>query len=153
VKDRRIQVPCQPSGGRVIPSRRPSVHCSIRPNNVPYRPDARQTKHHLSGRCAFPSGPSTMSRSFYPACIRPDASQYSTSFRFFPSSNMGRLIQPPDDVVSRPDARLLKARIAIQMSLSGRQSALVRTHVQLIWKLPIRLQPSELLLALVRTLA
>jgi hypothetical protein len=39
-------------------------------------------------------------------------------------------------VVSRSDARLLKARIAIQISLSGRQSALVRTRVQLIWKLP-----------------
>jgi hypothetical protein len=40
----------------------------------------------------------------------------------------GRLINLPDDVVSRPDARLLKARIAIQISPSGRQSALVRTR-------------------------
>jgi hypothetical protein len=38
--------------------------------------------------------------------------------------------------------RLLKARIAIQILPSGRQSALVRTRVQLIWKLPIQLQPS-----------
>jgi hypothetical protein len=38
-------------------------------------------------------------------------------------------------VVSRPDAGLLKARIAIQISLSGRQSASVRTLVHLIWKL------------------
>jgi hypothetical protein len=48
----------------------------------------------------------------------------------------------PDDVVSRPDACLHKARIAIQISPSGRQSALVRMRVQLIWKFPIRLQPS-----------
>jgi len=86
---------------RAIPSRRPSDHCSIHPDDVPYRLDASQTKHHPSGRRAFPFGPSTVSRSFYPACIcpdnsaaRPDAYQYSTSFRFFPSSNMGRLIQP-----------------------------------------------------------
>jgi hypothetical protein len=40
----------------------------------------------------------------------------------------GRSINLPDDVVSRPDTRFLKARIAIQMSPSGRQSALVRTR-------------------------
>jgi hypothetical protein len=98
---RRIPVPCQPFGRCIIPSERSSVHCSIRPDDVPYRPDARQTKHHPSGRRAFPSGPSTMSRSFYPACICPDdsavrldASQHSTNFKFFPSSNMRRLIQP-----------------------------------------------------------
>jgi hypothetical protein len=54
-----------------------------------------------------------------------------------------RSIKCPDDVVSRPDARLLKARIVIQISPSGSQSALVRTHVQPVWKLPIRLQPSK----------
>jgi len=45
-------------------------------------------------------------------------------------------------VVSCPDALIYKARIAIQISPSGRQSALVRTRAQLIWKWPIRLQPS-----------
>jgi len=53
----------------------------------------------------------------------------------FQVQNMGRLINRPDDVVSRPDALIHKARIAIQISPSGRQSALVRTRVQLIWKL------------------
>jgi hypothetical protein len=38
-----ISIPCQPSGRRVIPFGRPSVHCSIRLDDVPYRPDARQT--------------------------------------------------------------------------------------------------------------
>jgi hypothetical protein len=35
----------------------------------------------------------------------------------------------PDDVVSRPDALLLKARIAIQISPSGRLTAVVRTRI------------------------
>jgi hypothetical protein len=44
-----------------------------------------------------------------------------------------RSFNRPDNVVSCPDARLLKARIAIQISPSGRLSALVRTRVQLIY--------------------
>jgi hypothetical protein len=63
----------------------------------------------------------------------------------------GRSINRPVDVVSCLDARLLKARIAIQISWSGRQSALVRTCVQLRRKLPIRLQPSGRLPLMVRT--
>jgi hypothetical protein len=88
-----ISVPRQLFGRRVIPSGCPSVHYSIRPDDVPYRPDARQTKHHLSGRRAFPSGPSLFREATVPAYIRPDvsaarsnASQWSISFRFFPSS-------------------------------------------------------------------
>jgi hypothetical protein len=68
---------------RAIPSERPSVHCSILPDDMSSRPDARQTKHHPFGRRVSLSGPSTVSRRFYPACIhpdisaaRPDASQY-----------------------------------------------------------------------------
>jgi hypothetical protein len=64
-----------------------------------------------------------------------------------------RSINRLDDVVSRPDARLLKARIAIQISPSRRLSVLVRTRVQLIWKLPIRLQLSGRLPVMVRTRA
>jgi hypothetical protein len=79
----------------------PICHCSIHPDDVPYCPDARQTKHYPFGRREFPSGPSTVSRRFYPACIRldisaarPNASLYSNSFRFFPSSNKGMINQP-----------------------------------------------------------
>jgi hypothetical protein len=82
------------------PVRTPICHCSILPDDVPYRLDARQTKHHPFGRRAFPSGPSTVSRRFCPTCIRPDvstarpdASLYSNSFRFFPSSNKGKINQ------------------------------------------------------------
>jgi hypothetical protein len=34
-----------------------------RPDDVPYRPDARQIKHHTSRRCGLSSGPFTASRS------------------------------------------------------------------------------------------
>jgi hypothetical protein len=56
----------------------------------------------------------------------------------------------PDDVDSRSDALIHKARIAIQISPFGRQSALVRTCVQQLRKLPIRLQPSGRLPIMVR---
>jgi hypothetical protein len=55
-----------------------------------------------------------------------------------------------DDVVSRLDGRLRKARITIQISPSGRLTVLVRTCVQLIWKLSIRLQLFGRLLLMVR---
>jgi len=102
-KDSTIQksVPCQPSGLSSHPVRTSIYHRSIRPDDVPYRPDSRQTKHHPSGRRVSPSGPSTVLRRFYPACICPDvssacpdASQYSNSLRFFPSSNKGKIDQP-----------------------------------------------------------
>jgi hypothetical protein len=44
--------------------------------------------------------------------------------------------------INRPDARLLKARIAIQIPPSGSLTAMVRTRVHQRRKLPIRLQPS-----------
>jgi hypothetical protein len=143
-KDRRFQIPCQPSGRRVIPSGRPSVHCSIRPDNVSYCPDARQTSIIRPDDVSFRPDPPLYREASVPACIRPDLSashpdvhQGSISFRFFPSLDMGRLIHRLDDMVSRPDALIHKARIAIQISPSGRQSALVRTRAHQLRKLPI----------------
>jgi len=63
--------------------------------------------------------------------VRTSISDRSSSDSF-QVQNMGRLIHRPDDVVSRLDVLINKARITIQISLSGRQSALVRTRVQLI---------------------
>jgi hypothetical protein len=40
---KNYKVPCQPSGRCVIPSGRPSVYCSIRSDDVSFRPDIRQT--------------------------------------------------------------------------------------------------------------
>jgi hypothetical protein len=65
----------------------------------------------------------------------------------------GRSINRPDNVVSRPDSRLHKARIAIQIHPSGHQTAFVRTRIHQIRKLPIRLQPSGRLPIVVRTRA
>jgi hypothetical protein len=91
-------VPCQPSGRRVIPSGRSSVHCSIRLDDMPYRPDVRQTKHHSSEQRGFPSGPLTVSRSFC-SSFHPSGSLSSpsrkplsrSSFRFFPKFKYGKI--------------------------------------------------------------
>jgi hypothetical protein len=56
-------------------------------------------------------------------------------------------------VVSRPDTLLLKARIAFQIHLSGRQTALVQTRVHQIKKIADSLQPSGRLLLMCRTRA
>jgi hypothetical protein len=115
-----IQVPCQPSGRCCIPSGRSSVYCSIRPNKVFFRPDAKH-QHHPSGRCA------SSIRTFHciekfpvPACsVRTFQQQVQTTIKTrsvtdsFQVPKKERLINRPDDVVSRPDAYLHKARIAV----------------------------------------
>jgi hypothetical protein len=77
----------QPSRQRDIPFGHPTVQSIIRPDDE-----------------NFPSGPSSVSRSFLtaPACIRPDVSaarlddtRCSTSYRIsFQNTDMGRLLQP-----------------------------------------------------------
>jgi hypothetical protein len=42
-KSEEFQVPYQSSGRCVFPSERPSVYCSIRPDDVSFRPDIIQT--------------------------------------------------------------------------------------------------------------
>jgi hypothetical protein len=64
----------QPSGRCVIPSRRPSVYCSIRPDDVSYRPDARHSSIIRPDDVLLPSGHFTVSRSFYASLLRPDVS-------------------------------------------------------------------------------
>jgi hypothetical protein len=140
-KDRRFQIPCQPSGRRVHPDR------------TPYRPASSVRTTYLFVRTLHCIEKllfqlASIWTSQHP--VRTSISDRSASDSF-QVQNMGRLIHRPDDVVSRPDALINKARIAIQISPSGRQSALVRTRVQLIWKLPIRLQPSGRLPLMVRT--
>jgi hypothetical protein len=108
---------------------------------------AKTDQHHPSGRRDHSV------RTLY--CIEKVLSSLHSSGRF--SSTSGRLsvldqfqisfqvprkfrsINRPDDMVSHPDARLLKARIAIQMSSSGRLTAVVWTHVHQRRKLPILL--------------
>jgi hypothetical protein len=134
-----------------IPSGRLSDHCSIRPDDLPYHQDASQTKHHPSGRRAFSVQASTVSRSY---C----SSVYSFGRLSSPSGRLSVIDQLQilskfritEDWYTRPNALIYKARIAIQILPSGRQSTLVRMCVQLIWKLPIWLQPSGSLPLMVR---
>jgi len=144
-----------------FPVSRPNVHLSTVPSvrtTCSSRPDAKQTSIIRPDDVYFCPNPPLYREPSVPACIRQDLSApVQTSIRdrsasdSFQVQNMGRLIHRPDDVVSRPDALINKARIAIQISPSRRQSALVRTGVQLLWKLPIRLQPSGRLPLMVRT--
>jgi hypothetical protein len=161
VKDRRFWFPVSRPDDRAIPSGRPSVHCSILSDDVSYRADARHTKHHPSGRCTFFVRTSTVSRS-YCSSLYPFGRLSSPSERLSVIDQIRILskfnlkedcFNRPDDVDSRPDALIHKARIAIQISPSGRLSALVRTRVQLIWKLPIRFEPFGRLPIMVRTRA
>jgi hypothetical protein len=104
------------------------------------------------------SGPHTISKRFC-ASLHPSKRFSSTSGRLsvldkflisFQVPRKGRSINLPEDVVSFPDVRLLKARIATQISPSGRLIAMVRTCVHQRRKLPIRLQPSGRLPIMVR---
>jgi hypothetical protein len=133
-ESKEFQDPCQPSGRCVIPSGRPSVHCSI-------RPDIRQTSIICPEDVLFLSG--------YLHRIEKLLCQLSLSGRFSSTSGRlsvlerftdsfqvprkGRSINRPDDVVSRPDAYLRKARIAVQNRPSGHLIAVVRTLVHRIW--------------------
>jgi hypothetical protein len=100
---------------RVIPSGRPSVHCSICLDDMSSRPDARQTSIIRPDEVFIPFEPHTVSRSFcaslHPSGCLPVLDQFLISFQV---PRKGRSINRPDNVVSRLDARLLKARIAIQ---------------------------------------
>jgi hypothetical protein len=98
----KSRFPVSRSDDRAISSGRPSVHYSILTDDVPYRSDARQTKHHPSGRRVFSSRPFIASRSFC-SSLHPSGRLSSPSGRrpmidqlqiFFPSSNKGRLMQP-----------------------------------------------------------
>jgi hypothetical protein len=154
-KSEEFQVPCQPSGRSSHP-----VQTPICPLCHPSGPP-RQTSIIRPDEVFFPSGPHTVSRSFC-ASLHSSGRFSSTSGRLsvldqfqisFQVPRNRRSINRPDDVVSCPDARLLKVRIAIQISLSGRLTAMVRKHVHQRRKLPIRLQPSGRLPIMVRTCA
>jgi hypothetical protein len=136
-----FQVPCQPSGRCIIPSGRPSVYCSIRPDDVSFRPDIRQTSIIFPDGMLLPSG--HLHRIEKLLCqLSPSGRFSSTSGRLsvlerftdsFQAPRKGRSINHPDDVVSRPDAYLRKARIAVQNEPLGHLTVVVRTLVHRIW--------------------
>jgi hypothetical protein len=119
---RRIQVPCRRPDDRAIPSGRPSGHYSVWTTCLPSGPP-REISIIRPDEVFIPSGPHTVSRSFC-ASLHPSGRFSSTSgclpilnqfLISFQVSRKGRSINRPDDVVSRPDVRLLKARIVIQI--------------------------------------
>jgi hypothetical protein len=135
------------------------------------RPDDHLSLFHTSGRSAILSGLQTDQassvRTFH--CVEKVLSSLHTSGRFSSTSGRlsvldqfqisfqvprkGRSINRPDDVVSRPDTHLFKPGITIQISPSGRLTAVFRTRVHQRRKFPIRLQPSGRLPIMVRTRA
>jgi hypothetical protein len=144
-KSEEFMFPVSRPDDRAIPSGRPSVHCSIGPNDVSSRPDARQTSIIRPDKVFIPFGHfSSMSGRL------PVLDQFLISFQV---PKKGRSINRPDDVVSLLDMSLCKARIAIQIWPSGHLTAVVRTRVHQRRKFPIRLQPSGRLPIMVRTRA
>jgi hypothetical protein len=113
----------------------------IRPDDVHFRLDPPRCRE---GSIKFASVRTFQQHVRTPLGTRPVSDSFQVPIK-------ERSFDRPDDVVSRPDASLSKARIAIQISLSGRLLVLIWTRVQLIWKLPIRLQPSRRLPLMVRT--
>jgi hypothetical protein len=137
-----FQVPRQPFGRCVIPSERLSVYCSIRSDDVSFRPDIRQTSIICPDDMLLPSG--HLHRIEKLLCqLAPSGRFSSTSGRLsvlerftysFQVSRKGRSINRPDDVVSRPDEYLRKARrIAVQNGPSRRLTVVVQTLVHRIW--------------------
>jgi hypothetical protein len=113
---RRIQVPCQPSGRSSHPVRMPICPLFHPSERRVIRSGSQTDQHH-------PSGPYTVSRSLC-ASLHPSGRFSSTSGRLpvldqfmisFQVLRKGRSINRPNDVVSHPNAHLLKARIAIQI--------------------------------------
>jgi len=135
------------------------------------RPDDHLSLFHPSGRRAILFGLQTDQASSFRTtclsvwtlhCVEKVLSSLHPFGRF--SSTSGRLsvldqfqisFQVPRKgrLINRLDARLLKARVVIQISPSGHLTAVVRTRVHQRRKLPIRLQPSRRLPIMVRTRA
>jgi hypothetical protein len=74
VSQKNFKFPASRPDNRAIPSRRPSVHCSIRPDDVSFRPDAIQSSIIRPDDVLLPSGPYIVSRSFCSSLLRPDVS-------------------------------------------------------------------------------
>jgi len=136
-----FQVPCQPSRRCVIPSGRPSVYCSIRQDDVSFHPDIIQTRIICPDDVLLPSG--HLHRIEKLLCQLSPSGRFSSTSGclsvlewftdYFQVPRKGRSINRPEDVVSRPDAYLRKARIAVQNGPSGHLTAVVWTLVHRIW--------------------
>jgi hypothetical protein len=132
-------VPCQPSRRRVIPSGRSSIHSSSHPDDLSYRPDARQTKA-SSIRTTWISVRTLICIEkllFQLASVRTIQQTVRTSLSdrasdFLSKSKYGKIVATvqtsfqkqiwedccnrPDDVDSRPDVLLLKASLQFKLN-------------------------------------
>jgi len=106
-----------------------------------FRPDIRQTSIICPDDVLLPSGHLHRIEKLL-GQLAPSGRFSSTSGRLsvlkrftdsFQVSRKGRSINRPDDVVSRLDAYLRKARITVQNEPSGHLTAVVRTLVHRIW--------------------
>jgi len=112
--------PCQPSGRCVIPSGRSSVHSSSRLDDVPYCPDARQTKaSSIRTTWIFVRTLLCIEKLLFPLVsvrtiqqpVQTTLSDWS-SFRFSFQNQIG------EDCCNRPDALLLKASSQFKLNRS-----------------------------------
>jgi len=122
-------VPCQPFGRCAIPSGRSFVHSSIRPEDVPYHPDARQT--------------SSASRSFCSGLHRSGCLSSPIRQLLVIELQISFQVQMREDYCNRPDELIHKVRIAIQIKPFGCQSGIAQTRALQIWKLRVEDQPSR----------
>jgi hypothetical protein len=141
-------------------SSRPDAHLSTVPSvrmTCSSRPDARQTSIIRPDDVSFPSGPYTVLRSFC-SSLHPSGHLSSPSGRISvleQSQILSKFQKREDRSTVRTMQYPVQTRVSlrqesqIQISPSGRQSALVRTRAYQLRKLPIRLQPSRRLPILV----
>jgi hypothetical protein len=101
-KSEEFQVPCQPSKWCVIPSRRLSVYCSIRPDDLSFHSEIRQTSifcledvfffssrhlHRIESFCASLLRPDV-------SAARPDSYQFSNGSLILSKFKKGKINQP-----------------------------------------------------------
>jgi hypothetical protein len=102
-------------------------------SSVPSRPDARQTKHHPSRQRVFPSGPFTVSRSFYSSLHpsgRPSGrpSVFDQASGSFQNYIWEDCCNRPDDSAAHPDALQYSIKLLILSKIIYRKiAATVRT--------------------------
>jgi hypothetical protein len=124
------------SGQCVIPSGRPSVYCSIRPDDVSSRPDARHSSIIRPDDVLLPSGHFTVSRSFCASLLRPDVSAaLPDAYQF---SNISLILSKFQEREDQSTVRTMwypvRTRISVRQESQFRHLiVVVRTLVHRIW--------------------
>jgi hypothetical protein len=109
-------IPCQPSGRRAIPSRRPSVQSIIRLDDENFPPDLPLCRE--ASKLLQLASVRTFQQHVRKTLSVRQASGFLSKTQLW-EDHCNR----PDDVDSRQDALIHKASIAFKIQTSGRQSA------------------------------